>query len=101
MSLEQYYAPVPQVDRDQGGHLGAGVLNFPVQDLRNIFKPVEGEGQSRCTIAFITYNVCTTVFNLVFSQIQVFLVIFPTQDSKTFFYIKSRHLEENSKIVQH
>ena len=28
-------------------------------------------------------------------------MIFPTQDSKTFFCIKSRYLEEDSKIVQH
>ena len=79
--VEQYYAPVPQVDRDQGGHLGAGVLNFPVQDSRNIFKPVEGEGQSRCTIRFYCSMIAHLFSILYFYQIQVFLVLFQEQAS--------------------
>ena len=79
MSLEQYYAPVPQVDRGQGGHLGAGVLNFPVQDSRNSFKPVEGEGQSRCTIRFYCSMIAHLFSILYFYQIQVFLAIFQEQ----------------------
>ena len=59
--VERYYAPVPQVDHEQGGRLGAGVSQ--VQDHTCQAKRRGGiESLYNCSV-FI--NDCTSVWNLV------------------------------------
>jgi len=48
ISVEPYYAPVPQVDRGLSGHLGAGVP-LQVKEVPRTFSNTQGEGQRTCT----------------------------------------------------
>ena len=54
ISVEPYYAPVPQVDRGLSGHLGAGVP-LQVQEVPRPFSNLKEKDSALYTSLFIVY----------------------------------------------
>ena len=72
ISIEQYYAPVPQVDRGLSGHLGAGVP-LQVHEVPRTFSHLMEKDSALYKLVFIEHNVCISVFNHVFCKFKYFL----------------------------